>query len=224
MSGDGEDSFNGGFSRVISNFSYFSSRINEDNIEHVLGGLGKLMFVEVSLERGKDDAQRIFESLNSTGLELSQADLIRNFILMGLSRKKQNDIYLKYWQKIEQNAKELSTNQSRVSDYIRDYLTLKTKKIPNKSSVYAQFKERFPALEYEVLETLLDELKILSRHYHKFINPEQESDPSIRRQLRNVEQLEINVSYPFLLQVFSDYENEQIDKPQLLDVLELIQS
>jgi uncharacterized protein with ParB-like and HNH nuclease domain len=224
LSGDGEDSFNGGFSRVISNFSYFSSRINEDNIEHVLGGLGKLMFVEVSLERGKDDAQRIFESLNSTGLELSQADLIRNFILMGLSRKKQNDIYLKYWQKIEQNAKELSTNQSRVSDYIRDYLTLKTKKIPNKSSVYAQFKERFPALEYEVLETLLEELKILSRHYHKFINPEQESDPSIRRQLRNVEQLEINVSYPFLLQVFSDYENEQIDKPQLLDVLELIQS
>jgi uncharacterized protein with ParB-like and HNH nuclease domain len=224
LSGDGEDSFNGGFSRVISNFSYFSSRINEDNIEHVLGGLGKLMFVEVSLERGKDDAQRIFESLNSTGLELSQADLIRNFILMGLSRKKQNDIYLKYWQKIEQNAKELSTNQSRVSDYIRDYLTLKTKKIPNKSSVYAQFKERFPALEYEVLETLLEELKILSRHYHKFINPEQESDPSMRRQLRNVEQLEINVSYPFLLQVFSDYENEQIDKPQLLDVLELIQS
>ena len=224
LSGDGEDSFNGGFSRVISNFSYFSSRINEDNIEHVLGGLGKLMFVEVSLERGKDDAQRIFESLNSTGLELSQADLIRNFILMGLSRKKQNDIYLKYWQKIEQNAKELSTNQSRVSDYIRDYLTLKTKKIPNKSSVYAQFKERFPALEYEVLETLLEELKILSRHYHRFINPEQESDPSIRRQLRNVEQLEINVSYPFLLQVFSDYENEQIDKPQLLDVLELIQS
>lgn len=224
LSGDGEDSFNGGFSRVISNFSYFSSRINEDNIEHVLGGLGKLMFVEVSLERGKDDAQRIFESLNSTGLELSQADLIRNFILMGLSRKKQNDIYLKYWQKIEQNAKELSTNQSRISDYIRDYLTLKTKKIPNKSSVYAQFKERFPALEYEVLETLLEELKILSRHYHRFINPEQESDPSIRRQLRNVEQLEINVSYPFLLQVFSDYENEQIDKPQLLDVLELIQS
>jgi len=53
------------------------------------------MFVEVSLERGKDDAQRIFESLNSTGLELSQADLIRNFILMGLSRKKQNDIYVR---------------------------------------------------------------------------------------------------------------------------------
>jgi len=224
LAGDDADAFNGGFSRVISNFGYFDGRINEDNIEAVLSGLGKLMFVEVSLERGKDDAQRIFESLNSTGLELSQADLIRNFILMGLTRKKQNDIYIKYWQKIEQLAKELSTNQSRVSDFIRDYLTLKTKKIPNKNRVYSQFKERFPALEYEALETLLEELKILSRHYHKFINPDQESDQSIRRQLRNVEQLEINVSYPFLLQVFWDYENELIDKAQLIEVMELIQS
>jgi len=224
LSGDDGDSFGGGFSRIISNFRFFSSHINEDNIEHVLDGLGKLMFVEVSLERGKDDAQRIFESLNSTGLELSQADLIRNFILMGLSRKKQNDIYVKYWQKIELNAKELRTNQSRVSDFIRDYLTLKTKKIPNKSSVHAQFKERFPALQYENLETLLEELKILSRHYHKFINPDQEGDTDIRRQLHNVEQLEINVSYPFLLQVFSDYENELINKTQLLGVMELIQS
>lgn len=224
LSGDDDDAFDGGFSRIISNFRFFSGQINEDNIEAVLTGLNKLMFVEVSLERGKDDAQRIFESLNSTGLELSQADLIRNFILMGLSRKRQNDIYVKYWQKIELAAKELRTNQSRVSDFIRDYLTLKTKKIPNKSSVYAQFKERFPGLEYEALETLLEELKILSRHYHKFINPEQEADIDIRRQLHNVEQLEINVSYPFLLQVFSDYENELINKNQLLGVIELIQS
>lgn len=224
LSGDEVDSFGGGFSRVISNFGYFSSHINNENIEAVLSGLNKLMFVEVSLERGKDDAQRIFESLNSTGLELSQADLIRNFILMGLSRKKQNDIYTKYWQKIEQAAKELRTNQSRVSDFIRDYLTLKTKKIPNKSSVYAHFKERFATLEYEALETLLEELKTLSRHYHNFINPDQIGEPSIRMQLHNVEQLEINVSYPFLLQVFSDYDNNIIDKAHLLEVLELIQS
>ncbi|MBK6291812.1 MAG: DUF262 domain-containing protein [Ignavibacteria bacterium] len=224
LAGDDGDSFDGGFSRVISNSRFFSSHINEDNIEHVLIGLSKLMFVEVSLERDKDDAQRIFESLNSTGLELSQADLIRNFILMGLTRKRQDDIYLKYWQKIELNAKELRTNQSRVSDFIRDYLTLKTKKIPNKSSVYAQFKERFPVLQYDDLETLLEELKILSRHYQKFINPDLENDKDIRRSLHDVEHLEINVSYPFLLQVFSDYENKLINKTQLLGVMDLIQS
>jgi uncharacterized protein with ParB-like and HNH nuclease domain len=224
LSGDDGDSFDGGFSRIISNFNFFSSQINEGNIESVLNGLNKLMFVEVSLERGKDDAQRIFESLNSTGLELSQADLIRNFILMGLSRKKQNDIYVKYWQKIELNAKELNTNQSRVSEFIRDYLTLKTNKIPNKSSVHAQFKERFPIFEDDSLEKLLEELKILSRHYHTFINPDKESDKEIRKQLHYVEQLEVNVCYPFLLQVFSDYKNKIININQLLDVMELIQS
>ncbi len=224
LASDDEGSFDGGFSRVMSNFSFFQDRINTDNFEFVVRGLEKLIFVDISLERGKDDAQRIFESLNSTGLELSQADLIRNFILMGLPHQKQNDIYDTYWREIEQQAKELSTNRSRVSDYVRDYLTLKTKKIPNKNKVYVNFKERYPTLEYEALKTLLEELKILARHYHKFINPAKESDPDIHKQLRNIEQLEINVSYPFLLQVFSDYENKLIDKVQLLEVLDLVQS
>lgn len=88
------------------------------------------MFVEISLERGKDDPQKIFESLNSTGLELSQADLIRNYVLMGLRREEQQSLYENYWLPIEQMAREEATNSSRVSDFIRDYLTLKNKKIP----------------------------------------------------------------------------------------------
>ncbi len=224
LAGEAADSFGGGFSRIISNFAFFAARLNADNVETVLTGLGKLMFVEVSLERGKDDAQRIFESLNSTGLELSQGDLIRNFILMGLSRRRQNDVYVRYWQQIEINARDLRTNQSRVSDFIRDYLTLKAKRIPNKSGVYADFKERFPALDGAGLDHLLEELKALSRHYRKLINPEEEPDADIRRQLRDLEQLEINVSYPFLLQVFSDYEAGRLGKADLIALLELMQS
>ncbi|CAN5156795.1 hypothetical protein BH23BAC1_BH23BAC1_26840 [soil metagenome] len=117
------------YSRLVDNFNYFNSRISIENYEVVLKGLNKLMFVEISLDREKDDPQRIFESLNSTGLELSQADLIRNYILMGLSRKAQNRIYDNYWEHIEKLAKDESTNASKVSDYIRDYLTLENKKI-----------------------------------------------------------------------------------------------
>jgi hypothetical protein len=182
------------------------------------------MFVEVSLERGKDDAQKIFESLNSTGLELSQADLIRNYILMGLSRKDQDNIYLNNWRKIEEQAKDLSTNQSRVSDFIRDFLTLKSKKIPNKTKVYAEFKERFPSLAHSDLKILLDELNILARFYHKFINPQREEDTTIRQHLEYIAQIEINVAYPFLLQVFSDYERNLINKGMLIQVLEMVQS
>ena len=119
------------FSKLIDNFNYFKGRITEENYQVVLKGLSKLMFVEVSLDREKDDPQRIFESLNSTGLELTQADLIRNYILMGLNRRDQNKIYQNYWEVIEKLAKDESSNSSRVSDFIRDYLTLENKNIPN---------------------------------------------------------------------------------------------
>jgi len=123
------------YSRVIDNFNYFEKNVNEDNYQVILKGLEKLIFVEISLERGKDDPQRIFESLNSTGLDLSQADLIRNYILMDLNLDEQQRVYQDYWLIIENLAREVK-NISKVSDFIRDYLTLIHKNIPNKSKVY----------------------------------------------------------------------------------------
>lgn len=120
------------FSRLIDNFDYFKSKISQDDYKVVLRGIDKLILVSISLEGGKDEPQRIFESLNSTGLELSQADLIRNYILMGLKREPQNKIYQNYWEPIEHLAKDEEKNSSKVSDFIRDYLTLKNKDIPNK--------------------------------------------------------------------------------------------
>jgi uncharacterized protein with ParB-like and HNH nuclease domain len=221
---DTPENYANGFSRVIANYNYFRSRITEENYTCVLKGLAKLMFVEISLERGKDDAQRIFESLNSTGLELSQADLIRNYILMGLSRTKQDEIYRHYWEKIEILAKDEATNSSRVSDFIRDYLTLQNKKIPNKNLVYQEFKTKYPSLAVPDLENLLTSLRNLARHYQKLINPARESDPQIRRHLEYIHQLEINVCYPFLIQVYEDYQNQLIDKAVFIAVLELIQA
>ena len=212
------------FSRLIDNFNYFKSRILEENYEAVLAGIDKLMFVEVSLDRDKDDPQRIFESLNSTGLELSQADLIRNYILMGLKRKTQNKIYENYWEHIEQQAKDESTNSSKVSDYIRDYLTLENKKIPNKNKVYHEFKEKYPTSTVEALEGILTPIKKLVKHYNKLLNPAHEPDNDIRQQLRYINRLEINVAYPFLLKVYDDYSTGVISKQTFIEVLELIQA
>ena len=88
------------FSNVIENYNYFRNNIDEGNFETILNGLNRLIFVEISLERDKDDPQRIFESLNSTGLDLSQSDLIRNFILMDLPPKDQNRIFETIWNPI----------------------------------------------------------------------------------------------------------------------------
>lgn len=212
------------FSKVIDNFNYFKSRITRENFEFVLKGLAKLMFVEISLDREKDDPQRIFESLNSTGLELSQADLIRNYILMGLNRKDQNKIYNNYWEIIEKLAKDETLNTSKVSDFIRDYLTLINNKIPNKNKVYLDFKAKFPTTDLQELENNLSPIKSLVKFYNKLLNPKNESDKDIRLQLEYINRLEINVAYPFLMKVYEDYSENVIDKDTFLKILEFIQS
>ena len=212
------------FSNIIENFNYINQRINQDNYKAVMNGLSKLIFVEISLERGKDDPQRIFESLNSTGLELSQADLIRNYILMGLKHEDQQRIYNTYWEFIEKNARSQSSNESRVSDFIRDYLTLENKKIPNKNKVYVEFKTKYPFETINELDEILPKIKQLSKHYNKLINPENEKDKDIREELTFISRLEYLVVFPFLLQVYDDYLNAIIDKQTFIEILNLVQS
>lgn len=212
------------YSRIIENYNYFRGRINPENIDFVIQGLNKLIFVEISLERDKDDPQKIFESLNSTGLELSQSDLIRNYILMGLKHKDQTHIYENYWRHIEVNATQDETNANKVSDFIRDFLTLENRDIPNKGKVYQEFKKKYPITELENLEKILAKIKKYSTYYNKFINPNNESDLEIRNQLTLISRLEINVAYPFLLEVYNDYVSNVINKTTLIEMLELLQS
>jgi len=212
------------YSNVTENYNYFRSVISEENFEIILRGLNRLIFVEISLERDKDDPQRIFESLNSTGLDLSQSDLIRNYILMDLPPKDQNRIFDSIWNPIEENAKDYVKQNSLVSEFIRDYLTLRNKKIPNKNKVYAEFKEIYDNKKDEAYHQELENIKSLSIHYKKFVNPSIVSDLNIRKELEYINRLEINVAYPFLLQVFEDAENGLLNKEDLLKILKLIQS
>ena len=213
-----------GYSKIIENFDYFKSAINAENFETIQRGLSKLIFVDIALDRQKDNPQRIFESLNSTGLELSQADLIRNYILMGLSRTNQDKIYKSYWEVIERNAKDETLNKTRVSEFIRDYLTLKNKEIPNKGDVYTKFKEKYPTSTIDELEIVLSELKSLVKYYNKLTNPKNEADREIKTQLEYINRLEINVAFPFLMKVYEDYSNSIIDKSTFLSILSLVQS
>jgi uncharacterized protein with ParB-like and HNH nuclease domain len=213
------------YSRLVENFDYLATRINEHNIEFIQKGLDKLMFVEISLERDKDDPQRIFESLNSTGLDLSQADLIRNYILMGLKPQHQRKIYDNYWQPIEKLCTVSETNENRVSDFIRDFLTIENRDIPDKSKVYLEFKNKYTfGSDIELLEKILSKIRNYANYYCKLINPEIETDLDIRRQIYYINKLEINVSYPFVLEVFKDFDNNVISKETFIQVLELIQS
>ncbi|MBL0341238.1 MAG: DUF262 domain-containing protein [Bacteroidetes bacterium] len=161
-----------------------------------MNGINRLLLSTFHFERDKDDPQRIFESLNSTGLELSQADLIRNYILMDLKPDQQQRIFSEFWEIIENNAKDYELNETRVSDFIRDYLTAKIKRIPVKSKVYEEFKNRYSDRNSVFYSETLNELKEFSYHL-EINNPSQESDPEISKELHYINQLEVNVAYPF---------------------------
>ncbi len=210
-------------SRLVENFRFFYDNINIENLETVLNGVNRLIFVDIALERGKDDPQRIFESLNSTGLDLSQGDLIRNYVLMELPRKKQEKLYNRYWLPIEEFTTDKAKNKPNLSDFIRDFMIFKTRKIPNKNGIYEAFKKEYP-LQDTNIEELLGELKKYAQHYSHIITPKNELDKHIARQLFYINHLEMTVSYPFLLGVYEDYASKRIDKNTFIRVLELVQS
>ncbi len=214
----------GEYSRIIENYNYFYSNISLDEVEVVRNGFQKLVFIEIGLENGKDDPQKIFQSLNSTGLDLSQADLIRNYILMGLNHKAQHRIYDNYWIEIEQNTTESNSKNNRMSDFIRDYLTFKFSSIPNQNKVFEVFKEKCTFSSEQDLIDLLEDIKLYSKCYKLFINPEYENNIKIRENLKLIKKLQINVSYPFLLQVFKVYFENLINSEAVVSILEIVQS
>lgn len=212
------------YSRLLENYEYLRSRVSETDLDIVLKGLNKLMFVEISLNRDNDDPQRIFESLNSTGLALSQADLIRNYILMGLEPEDQRRVYAEYWQPIERLAKEEATNKSSISNFIRDYLTIRNKRIPNEQKVYQEFKNTFEWQDLAEFEPELQKLKQYVTYYNKLLNINKERNPDIRQQLKNINRLKVNVSYPFLLQLYDDFTEKILSRQEFVKVLSLVES
>ncbi|GAA9258357.1 hypothetical protein TH0127_12330 [Helicobacter pylori] len=127
-------------SKIMENFKLFEEwiRKNTNQLETIFKGLGKLMIVEIALEKGKDDPQLIFESMNSKGMELVQTDLIRNYIIMETEIEKQEGFYNKYWRAMEEDFKQ---NKKWFDRFVRHYLTIKTREIPNINKVYVVLKD-----------------------------------------------------------------------------------
>ena len=121
------------------------------------------------LDRQIDDPQLIFESLNSTGIDLSQSDLIRNFILMRLPEKEQTKLYEAYWNKIEELFR---GSESTFDAFARDYVALKTQasKQEKAAEIYYAFREFFPGLKKKSggLEDALADMLRYARYYAAF--------------------------------------------------------
>ena len=207
--------------RLKNNFDLFKKKIEElgGDVESLCKGLAKLVIVDISLNRDQDKPQLIFESMNSTGRELSQADLIRNFILMGLEQKHQIKLYENHWRPMEK-----AFGQEAYSNYfdsfIRDYLILKTKEIPNVKKVYEAFKEY--AREKEVHALVADIHKFAD--YYCAIALNKEKEKSLKDAFSDLRELKVNVSYPFLLKIYDDYKKDLLSVEDFKNIIRLIES
>ncbi|HAT4208827.1 TPA: DUF262 domain-containing protein [Clostridium perfringens] len=205
-------------SNITLNYRYFYNKIiyGEISIDELYDAIERLMIVEIELKNGEDDPQLIFESLNSTGLDLTDADKVRNFILMNQSAKTQEKLYNNYWNRVEKN-----TNY-RVTQFIRDYLTMKENKIPNINKIYTGFKRYIEESEIEIEECLTDMLKF-SMYYKDIINNTVELEKA-NDIIKNINKLEVTVAYPFLLNIFDDYYNGIIKSDELIEILKVLES
>ncbi|MCQ2831091.1 DUF262 and DUF1524 domain-containing protein [Helicobacter pylori] len=213
--------------KIMENFKLFEEwiRKNTDKLETIFKGLEKLMIVWIALEKGKDDPQLIFESMNSKGIELTQTDLIRNYIVMETEVEKQEDFYNQYWRAMEENFKQ-SEKQSKKEDlfnkFVRHYLTIKTGKIPNEKRVYEAFKD-YQQKEGIEIEDLLKDLQKYCGYFCQ-IAFKKEADKDLNKALSFLVDLEMDVVYPLLLELYSDYSDGVLSKQDFIPIIALIES
>jgi uncharacterized protein with ParB-like and HNH nuclease domain/predicted transport protein len=218
----GIDPTEGYSSRLVENYRFFKNKITKENVVDVYNGILRLFIVDVALEKDKDNPQLIFESMNSTGLDLSQADLIRNYILMGQDITLQTELYEKYWFPMEQSyGNEYAT---RFNWFVRDYLSVKTGVIPTIGKVYEDFKTYVQSNKSpsSITEVVQDIFKYSGYYVNMVLR--KEKDPELRKLFSNILKLKVDVSYPFLLPVYNDYIDKIITIDEFKEIIKLVEN
>ena len=212
--------------RIVENYNYFEKWIAEyqGKLDTICKGVAKLVVVDISLSREQDNPQLIFESMNSTGRKLTQADLIRNFILMGLEPALQTRLYQNYWRPMEL-AFGQEAYETHFDSFMRHYLTVKINEIPQLDKVYEVFKTFARSLEIEKagVEALLADIRDFSRYFCAMALGAEE-DQGLSWGFHDLRELKVDVSYPFLLELYRDYDQGIISKEDFLSAVRLVES
>ena len=212
--------------RIKENFDFFDTQLGKlnGNLEQICRGLAKVIIVDIALSRDQDNPQLIFESMNSTGKALSQADLIRNFVLMGLEPDHQADLYNDHWRPME-----VEFGQESYGDYfdsfMRHYLTVKTGDIPRIDGVYEAFKQHTQKLEERgiTVDQLVADIHSFAKYFCAMALGK-EADKQLATAFKDLRELKVDVAYPFLLELYHDYSLGQLSKEDFYNAVRLIES
>lgn len=195
-------------SNLTVNYNYFYERIQkqEISVDQLFDAVCKLEIINITLSDG-DDPQLIFESLNSTGLDLSEGDKIRNFILMSLPSNVQEEYYENYWNKIEECTK------YDVSAFVRDYLSIKQLEIPSQKKIYASFKS-YVERTFPKNKELLEDLLKYARRYQILLEGNTVCK-ALNACIYRLNRLETTVTRPFFLEVLRLYDEKKLSMEQV---------
>jgi uncharacterized protein with ParB-like and HNH nuclease domain/predicted transport protein len=212
--------------RVTRNFTLFTELLTEQkgDLGPVCRGLAKLVVVDIALSRDQDNPQLIFESMNSTGKELSQADLIRNFILMGLEPNLQTRLYEELWRPMEQDFGQEAYGV-QFDSFMRHYLTVRTGDIPRERDVYEAFKaySRTTPVRDAGIEALVKELRAFARYFCALALGT-ERDDMLAHAFHDLRELKVDVAYPFLLELYHDYANQALSAADFGAAVRLVEA
>lgn len=205
-------------SRVLDNYDFFVMQIDKQQIspENLYDSIGKLQIVDIVLDRQHDDPQAIFESLNSTGMDLKDSDLIRNHLLMGLDTVTQLDVYNNIWRQAELLFD--SEHQGQLLDsFFRDFLTMKLGRIPKKNEVYKEFRAFQANTNMSTRELCLDIYQFAT--YYSAMHFARSSDPVLKSLYEDMKAIRMEVAYPFLLKVHDDFDKGLITLEELREII-----
>ena len=214
---------------IIKCYEFFYERIEDfikqyGQIDEIYAGIFKLSLVSISLDKDSDNPQMIFESMNSTGKDLSQTDLLRNYLLMDLTPEKQTRLYKTYWKPMEELfGEDIYKNDVNKFDYfIRDFLTLKsdTGHICKINNVYENFKRYYLDNNCEKFVVLKDLFTYAK--YYACIDLLQENDDELKLYWQEFKKLDSHVVYPFLLKLYDDYSRQILIKEDFKKILQVV--
>src|SRR5665213_2080200 len=211
--------------RISENFENFENWISKlDDVTALCRGLEKILIVDVALDRERDNPQLIFESMNSTGRELSQADLIRNFILMGLPRVHQTNLYNDHWRPMEVEFGQ-EAYSSQFDAFVRHYLTFRSGEIPRQDAVYEAFKaySRRPEIETAGVDALVADLRKYAKYYCSMALGK-EKQKLLAIPFQDLRELKVDVAYPFLLELYGYYAEETFMLDDFVEAVRLVES
>lgn len=213
-----EDSFDED-SKVTRNYRHFYDLLTRKpqalSFDQLLDAIERLQIISIELD-SDDDAQLIFESLNSTGLALTEADKIRNYLLMSLTPEEQHMCFKNYWQKIEQ------ATENQPTKFLRDYLTIQQQlqRPVRQSNIYYEWKKYMDGHERkEELVKMLD-----YAHYYQQVTEAKLSKAKLSEKMRHICNIETDVTNVFFIQFLKYASANNLSEDEIFKVIDLVEN